>query len=92
MQKAVKQALLIHLGLTTEQRIAFPPCAEEVGKFYSSSQLHLSLSETKSDEKIIIDFLKKIPRGFRNSYCKNLTRYYLETPTQFKIYDNKICL
>ena len=90
IQKAVKSALLMHLGLLDDFPIQFPSCSEDVKKFYPSSQFHLSLSESNPKDKAIIAFLNDIPRGFRNSYCKNLTRYYLERPKRFKFSDNKI--
>lgn len=90
MQKAVKAALLMHLGLIEEYPIPYPECSEDVKKFYSSSQFHLSLSEKDDNDKAIIRFLNDIPRGFRNSYCKNLTRYYLKKPKQFMYSNNKI--
>lgn len=92
MQKAVKSALLMHLGLIDDHPIQYPSCTEDVKKFYSSSQFHLSLSEKNAKDKEIINFLNEIPRGFRNSYCKNLTRYYLKKPQNFKLSDNKIYL
>ena len=92
MQKAVKTALMIHLGLIDEQNIQFPSCAEGIKKFYSSSQIHLSLSDKDERDAVIIKFLNDIPRGYRNSYCKNLTRYYLEKPRQYMISNNKIFL
>ena len=90
MQKAVKAALRMHLGIDEVKPIKFPECSEDVNSFYSSSQFHLSLSDEKEEDQVIIKFLSDIPRGFRNSFCKNLTRYYLEKPTQFMYSDNKI--
>ena len=92
MQKAVKKALLMHLGLIEDSPIQFPSCSDDINKFYSSSQFHLSLSEDNENEKIVADFIKKIPRGFRNSYCKNVTRYYLEKPKRFQCFENKITI
>lgn len=92
MQKAVKAALRMHLGLSEVTPIPFPACSEDVSKFYSSSQFHLSLSEEKEDDLAIIKFLNEIPRGLRNSFCKNLTRYYLTQPKQFMYSNNKIFL
>ena len=92
MQKAVKTALKMHLGLMDEGPLQFPPCSEDIKNFYSSAQLHLTLSEKNEDDIVIIKFLNDIPRGFRNSYCKNLTRYYLEKPRQYIISKNKIFL
>ena len=90
MQKAVKSALLMHLGLIDYNPISYPSCSENIKNFYPSSQFHLSLSEKDEKEKVIIKFLNEIPRGFRNSYCKNLTRYYLEKPEQFMYHKNEI--
>lgn len=90
MQKAVKAALYMHLGLIEVFPIEYPPCSETIDKFYSSSQLHLSLSESDEKDKVVIKFIKEIPKGYRNSYCKNLTRYYLKTPSQFLYSNNKI--
>ena len=90
MQKAVKMALRMHLGLSEIKPIHCPPCSEEINKFYSSSQFHLSLNDKSEEDVAIIKFLNDIPRGFRNSYCKNLTRYYLNKPSGFMYSNNKI--
>lgn len=92
MQKAVKAALRMHLGLDDEKPIPYPSCSEDVNKFYSSSQFHLSLSENNEEDMAIIKLINEIPRGFRNSFCKNLTRYYLDKPKHFTYSNNKIFL
>lgn len=92
MQKAVKLALKMHLGLIDEKPIPFPACSEDINKFYSSAQFHLTLSEKNEEDAVVVKFLNDIPRGFRNSYCKNLTRYYLERPKQYMLANNKIFL
>lgn len=90
MQKAVKTALYMHLGLIEMEPIPYPQCSEELKKFYPSSQFHLSLSENNEKDAAVIKFISDIPKGYRNSYCKNLTRYYLNTPKQFMYSNNKI--
>lgn len=90
MQKAIKKALYIHLGLIDETYISYPSVCEPLNKFLSSSQLHLTLSEENESDAVVIKFINDIPKGYRNSYCKNLVRYYLEQPKQFMYSDNKI--
>jgi hypothetical protein len=90
MQKAVKVALYMHLGLIDEGSIPYPAVGEPLDKFFSSSQLHLTLSEDNDMDMAVIKFIKDIPKGYRNSYCKNIVRYYLERPKQFMYSNNKI--
>ena len=90
IQKAVKAALYMHIGLSDYQTIPYPDVSEPINVFYSSSQFHLSLSPHKDSDAAVIKFINDIPRGYRNSFCKNLVRYYLETPKQFMYSDNKI--
>ena len=90
MQKAIKQALYMHIGLADEQRIPYPSVCEPLTKFHSLAQLHLTLSEKNDSDAAVIKFINDIPRGYRNSYCKNLVRYYLEKPDHFMYSDNKI--
>lgn len=90
MQKAIKKALYIHIGLSDETYISYPSVSEPLSKFHSSAQLHLSLSEDNELDAAVIKFIKDIPKGYRNSFCKNLVRYYLERPDQFMFSDNTI--
>ena len=90
MQKAIKKALYMHLGLMDESNISYPSVCESLDKFYSSSQLHLTLSEENDLDLVVIKFIKDIPKGYRNSFCKNIVRYYLEKPNQFMYSNNKI--
>ena len=90
MQKAIKKALYMHLGLIDDEYISYPVVSEPLDKFRSSAQLHLTLSEENDSDAVVIKFINDIPRGYRNSYCKNIVRYYLERPKQFMYSENKI--
>lgn len=90
MQKAVKLALYMHIGLVDECHIPYPSVCEPLNKFYSASLLHLTLNEQKEADVAVMKFINDIPKGYRNSFCKNLVRYYLEKPKQFMYSDNKI--
>ena len=90
MPKAVKKALYMHIGLTEEQKISYPSVSEPVNKFRLISILHVTLSHDNDADEAVIRFINDIPKGYRNSFCKNLVRYYLEKPEQFMYSNNKI--
>ena len=90
VQKAVKKALYIHLGLTDDTYIDYPSVCESLEGFRSVAQLHLTLRENNELDEVVAKFINDIPKGYRNSYCKNLLRYYLKQPKQFMYSENKI--
>lgn len=79
---------------TGEVRIHIPPYNTHTcnySELRSSVQIHIYLSEKK--DKDIVNFIKEIKTGFRNSLVKNIFRNYLDRPAVYgtlscKIKDN----
>ena len=90
MQKAVKMALYMHIGLIEEQNISYPSVSEYVQNIHSAAAFHVSLSDKNELDVAVMKFICDIPKGYRNSFCKNLVRYYLEKPNQFMFSNDKI--
>ena len=71
-------------------RFDYPSDPIELSKIPSTLQFHLYLSEENENDLRIKDCLSKIPTGFKNSFLKNITRYYLSRPAVFAYEDKKI--
>lgn len=50
------------------------------------AQLHIKLDETEDED--IIRFMGTLKNSYRNSFIKNLTRAYLQTPAVFPYYND----
>ena len=89
LQHTIKQAVLAYLN-NEDVKIDYPDCCSAVAVLPSTAQFHLYLSNTDEDDIKIQECIAKIPKGFKNSFLKNITRYYISTPDAFCISDDKV--
>lgn len=82
LQKTIKCAVLAYLD-NVDVKFDYPSSAMELEKMPSTLQFNLYLSKESSDDIRIKECLKAIPSGYKNSFLKNITRYYLARPSMF---------
>lgn len=88
LQNAIKKAVIAYLD--GDEKIDFPDCNSELAELPSTAQFHLYLSLKSEEDARIKSCISQIPMGFKNSFLKNVTRYYLKTPAVFEIKDKHI--
>lgn len=88
LQSAIKQAVIAYLD--GNDKIDFPDCVADLSELPSTAQFHLYLSPKSDDDERIKKYVSNIPVGFKNSFLKNVTRYYLKTPGVYELKGNYI--
>lgn len=88
MQKLIKKAVLSYLN-NDSSKLNYPESTADLSDLPSTAQFHLYLSPKNKDDEKILACMSKIPAGFKNSFLKNITRYYLSSPTVFT-FKNKV--
>ena len=91
LKKAIKKAVIAYLD-ESDRKISFSDCESDLSELPSTAQFHLYLSPKSEEDIRIINCIKKIPPGFKNSFLKNITRYYLDSPSVFSFVNHKIKL
>ena len=89
LQKAIKQSVLAYLGHEGAE-VEYPDSIAVLADLPSTAQFHLYLSPKNPNDAKIIECLSRVPKGFKNSFLKNITRYSLVRPSAFEFYSQKI--
>ena len=89
LQKTIKQAVLAYFN-HQDIEIAYPDSVAELADLPSTAQFHLYLSPKNPGDAKILECLSKIPKGFKNSFLKNITRYYIIRPAKFDFTNQKL--
>lgn len=82
LQKTIKGAVLAYLD-NSDKRFDYPDSSIELASLPSTLQFNLYLSDENENDVRIKECLATIPSGYKNSFLKNLTRYYMAKPTVF---------
>ena len=85
---AMKKAILAYLD-QDETKVDYPTVWTDISELPSSVQFKLYFSADDENDKRILECINNIPVGYKNSFIKNITRYYLTTPALFS-YKQKI--
>ena len=82
LQHTIKRAVLAYIN-GENIKLTYPCSSSLIADLPSTAQFHLYLSSRSEDDLKIINFISNIPPGFKNSFLKNITRYYFSAPVNF---------